>query len=390
MDRQKNAIRYLIGQGNMLSTNKLFIRFCGSHARALLFGQIWYHSTTKSVVERGGWFYKTYDEWEEETCAGRKIVSKAVKDFKDWGFLSTHKKKVAGVPKIHYVFDEEKALECLEDYAAYYKLCLSSSKIPSNYAIFLEKHKGENGCVPNRQVDVYQTDRSMCTESPVPSVPNGQFLYTKSTNKEYLTKNTNKEPILVKSTDFDPADSINFLKVEEGESEVEQPNQSKKAEQGNFPTAHGNFPHEQGKRPQKKEKALIDAKNALADEVIQFFNKTCGKKAHFGKQSGGETNRSTVKKILNKGYDIETIRGVIAMKHWEWEGDMKMEQYIRLKTLFASENFVTYADEYELITSFPSEKKKYVQRIKAKKQKQKGKQATANGKIITNDKYAAL
>jgi hypothetical protein len=51
---------------------------------------------------RGGTFYKTYKEWEEEIFLSKYEVNKSAKQCIDMGFLKTEVRKANGNPTVHY------------------------------------------------------------------------------------------------------------------------------------------------------------------------------------------------------------------------------------------------------------------------------------------------
>lgn len=109
MSNQKAAqvlIRKLTGQANVLTIPRVFVEFMGSLDGALLLSQCLYWSDRTRNPE--GWFYKSYVEWEEETCLSKYEVSKNVKKMQEMGFLETKLKKANGAPTVHYriLFDE--------------------------------------------------------------------------------------------------------------------------------------------------------------------------------------------------------------------------------------------------------------------------------------------
>ncbi len=103
----------------------IFLRMLNhDHKAALLLNQILYWCERTKHPE--GWFYKTYDEWNEELGLSaaeiRRIVKgdKRVKDPKsvlgDYGVETAVKRAPDGSPTVHYRIDQEIFLKKLMDH----------------------------------------------------------------------------------------------------------------------------------------------------------------------------------------------------------------------------------------------------------------------------------
>lgn len=81
-----------------ISFQRSFVRLGVGITGALLLSQaVYWHNRTN---DPDGWFYKTYEEWEEETGLSRRELDTARRNLKAKGYLQEKKK---GVPcKIHY------------------------------------------------------------------------------------------------------------------------------------------------------------------------------------------------------------------------------------------------------------------------------------------------
>ena len=74
------------------------MRLTGSPDCALFLAQCVYWSKCETVVQRSGWFYKTRDEWQEETCLSRYKQEKARKRLKALGVLQErHQRRNDGI-----------------------------------------------------------------------------------------------------------------------------------------------------------------------------------------------------------------------------------------------------------------------------------------------------
>lgn len=76
------------------------------------------------------------------------------------------------------------------------------------------------------------------------------------------------------------------------------------------------------------------------DEIIAFLNETTGKSF---KASTSRTQKD-IRARLNEGFTIEDFKAVIKVKSDQWNGDTKMDGYLRPQTLF-SNKFEGYLQE---------------------------------------------
>jgi uncharacterized phage protein (TIGR02220 family) len=88
------------------------------------------------------------------------------------------------------------------------------------------------------------------------------------------------------------------------------------------------------------------AKNKIAEatrDVIGLLNERGG----FRYDVEAPGNRTKVKRLLAKGYTVEQMRKVVAIKCKKWKGDPKMDDFLRPSTLFGPEKFDDYVGEYD-------------------------------------------
>lgn len=95
-----DAIRSMTGQANILTIPRIFVDLVGDLETALFLSQVLYWSDKGS--QDGGWFYKTYAEWEEEICLNEYKVRKAKNKLEEMGLIETKIKKANGNPTVHY------------------------------------------------------------------------------------------------------------------------------------------------------------------------------------------------------------------------------------------------------------------------------------------------
>ncbi|WP_067097888.1 conserved phage C-terminal domain-containing protein [Marinomonas atlantica] len=101
--------------------------------------------------------------------------------------------------------------------------------------------------------------------------------------------------------------------------------------------------------PQKKEEKPKENINkpivgkpdepSIPEQVISYLNFKAGKRFQFTKNNLGFINAR-----IKEGFTLDDFRGVIDRKVAVWLHDPKMNQYLRPKTLFSSDNFDSYVN----------------------------------------------
>jgi uncharacterized phage protein (TIGR02220 family) len=76
--------------------------------------------------------------------------------------------------------------------------------------------------------------------------------------------------------------------------------------------------------------------------VIAFLNEKAGTAFR-----DGAGHREKVKGMLKKGYTLEDMKKVIAIKALQWKDDREYKKYLRPSTLFRPSHFDDYLGEYE-------------------------------------------
>ena len=108
MSTQKDifsVVKKLTGQSHILTIPRVFVDMTGSTDTALLLSQIIYWSDKGK--RKDGWFYKSYQEWQEETGISIKKLRRSVQFLEAKQVLKTKVKKANGNPTLHYKFDED-------------------------------------------------------------------------------------------------------------------------------------------------------------------------------------------------------------------------------------------------------------------------------------------
>lgn len=78
-----------------IAYHRFYLHFGLDPAGGLFLSQACYWSKNKNSIERGGWFYKTMEEWQEEIGIGRRPQESARKKLRELGILEEKKQ---GVP----------------------------------------------------------------------------------------------------------------------------------------------------------------------------------------------------------------------------------------------------------------------------------------------------
>ena len=113
-------IKATSGQANILAIPRPYIEFMGSLDGGLFLSQLIYWSD--KGAHDGGWFYKTYLEWEEETTLSKYEISKQAGILKKKGILETKVKKAHGAPTVHYLFSFSEFQKSFVEFLHYGKL----------------------------------------------------------------------------------------------------------------------------------------------------------------------------------------------------------------------------------------------------------------------------
>jgi len=94
-----------------IAYNRVFARIGGGAAAALMLSQAWYWTQTEIVQKRGGWFYKSAKQWEEETGLTRREQETARKKLKERGLIQ---ETLKGIPAtVNFRINQERLFELL-------------------------------------------------------------------------------------------------------------------------------------------------------------------------------------------------------------------------------------------------------------------------------------
>ncbi|MFC0525807.1 conserved phage C-terminal domain-containing protein [Pontibacillus salicampi] len=107
----REVLNRMSGQYNTFTVPKIYVEYTGDLTTAILLNQVVFLSDKSKRSD--GFFYKSYQEWEEEICLSERQVRYSVKKLKNMGFLETSIKKANGAPTVHYKLDYDKLLDSI-------------------------------------------------------------------------------------------------------------------------------------------------------------------------------------------------------------------------------------------------------------------------------------
>ena len=156
----KQVLQMLAGQQNVLVVPRGLVDFVGSIEGAILLNQMLYWSSRTEDGE----FWKTYEQWREETSLSQYQVRKYVKQFQDMGFLEVSFKKENGTPVLHYKLDIDKLLHKISE------VLTSQARPLKNYKVDLKKTtrltlKKLQGPIYIHRLQTKTTNKNICTHN---------------------------------------------------------------------------------------------------------------------------------------------------------------------------------------------------------------------------------
>src|SRR5688572_90399 len=91
---------------------RVFARIAGGATAGLMLSQAWYWTQTEIVRKRGGWFYKSAREWQDETGLTRREQETARKKLKARGLIE---ERLKGIPAtINFRIVQESLIDLLK------------------------------------------------------------------------------------------------------------------------------------------------------------------------------------------------------------------------------------------------------------------------------------
>lgn len=152
-----SMITQYIGEYKKLTIPQPFLKFFGNHDTAVFFSQmIFWCDKGKS---QGGFIFKSYREWYEETGLTEYRVKRCVERLKDMGILDTKLKQANGFPTIHYKLNRKDFLNAFlkflrneREYLKKRNLNISDSITEPTTEITTELTKNNNGRVNSASI----------------------------------------------------------------------------------------------------------------------------------------------------------------------------------------------------------------------------------------------
>lgn len=112
-----NIIQEITGQRASVIIPKAFVRWLGNDfTTALVFSQLLFWSDKGK--RRDNFVYRSYVEWEEETCLSAYQVKRAADKLVAMGLIEVDLKKANGAPTLHYRLNRENLTVWLQERAA--------------------------------------------------------------------------------------------------------------------------------------------------------------------------------------------------------------------------------------------------------------------------------
>ncbi|MGH2319355.1 conserved phage C-terminal domain-containing protein [Planococcus sp. SE5232] len=107
----RELTKRLSGQENVFTVPRIYVQYTGDLTTAILLNQIVFYSDKSKRTD--GFFYKTYDEWEQEICLSKRQVSYSTEKLKALGVVETKIKRANGAPTVHYKLDYDKLVDSI-------------------------------------------------------------------------------------------------------------------------------------------------------------------------------------------------------------------------------------------------------------------------------------
>jgi len=107
IDQRKHLVFEMLGRP--IAFHRIFVTLTGSVTAALMLSQAVYWSKTgRKKGPWDGWFWKSADEWQEETGLSRREQETARKKLQQLGFWQEDLRKANGTPTLHFRVDASK------------------------------------------------------------------------------------------------------------------------------------------------------------------------------------------------------------------------------------------------------------------------------------------
>ncbi|MCE4985388.1 replication protein [Staphylococcus arlettae] len=104
-----SVISKFSGQNNVIPIPVIYLEITEDYPAAALLNQMIYWSDR--TKRKDGYFYKSYQEWNEELYLSEYQVRRATNKLKSLGLVETSLKKANGAPTLHYKVDTKEVSE---------------------------------------------------------------------------------------------------------------------------------------------------------------------------------------------------------------------------------------------------------------------------------------
>lgn len=99
-DYMNNIIKTFSGDKRTVTIPKIYLELTEDYPTAAFLNQLIYWSDKSK--RKDGYFYKKYEDWNEEILLSNYQIRRITKTLEDMGFITTSLKKANGVPTKHY------------------------------------------------------------------------------------------------------------------------------------------------------------------------------------------------------------------------------------------------------------------------------------------------
>lgn len=154
---------------NVIAFRPMFARIAGGVTNGLFLSQLFYW--TGKGIRADGWIWKSYAEWEDETCLTRSEIDRARRDLKELGLIE---ELLRGIPAtLHYRLCLERLGEMIEQDSEQRRLRDGANQIAESCNLDAESDNPVCRILQSNTETTPQTTPNRNDEYIVPDAPNG-------------------------------------------------------------------------------------------------------------------------------------------------------------------------------------------------------------------------